>query len=63
MFWVLVAPELVLLWAARQWKVAGEIRNLYNDRSWLGLYVIGFPTVLSLLTASQRRHKNHSAKS
>ena len=32
MFWTLVAPELVILWAARQWAVAGIIRDVYNNR-------------------------------
>jgi hypothetical protein len=29
-FWTIVAPELVLAWAVRQWFAAREIRNIYN---------------------------------
>lgn len=31
MFWTIVAPELVLAWAVRQWFAAREIRNIYNQ--------------------------------
>jgi len=31
MFWMIVAPELVLAWAVRQFFVAKEIRDTYND--------------------------------
>jgi hypothetical protein len=30
MFWTIVAPELVLAWAVRQWFAAKEIRDIYN---------------------------------
>jgi hypothetical protein len=30
MFWTIVAPELVLAWAVRQWFAAREIRDIYN---------------------------------
>ena len=32
MFWTIVAPELVLAWAVRQWFAAKEIRDMYNKR-------------------------------
>ena|SRR6266545_4631314 len=32
MFWTVVAPELVLAWAVRQWFAAKEIRDIYNER-------------------------------
>jgi len=32
MFWMIVAPELVLAWAVRQFFAAREIRDMYNDR-------------------------------
>ncbi len=32
MFWMIVAPELVLAWAVRQWFAAREIRDAYNER-------------------------------
>jgi len=36
MFWTIVAPELVLGWAVRQWFAAREIRDFYNRHpSWL----------------------------
>src|SRR6266545_3107562 len=31
LFWVVVAPELVLAWAARQWAAAREIAKIYNN--------------------------------
>ncbi len=31
MFWTIVAPELVLAWAVRQWFGAREIRDIYNQ--------------------------------
>jgi len=31
MFWTIVAPELVLAWAVRQWFAAREIKNIYNS--------------------------------
>ncbi len=31
-FWMIVAPELVLAWAVRQWFAAREIRDAYNER-------------------------------
>ena len=30
MFWTIVAPELVLAWAVRQWFAAREITDIYN---------------------------------
>lgn len=30
MFWTIVAPELVLAWAVRQWFSATEVRDIYN---------------------------------
>jgi len=30
MFWTIVAPELILGWAVRQWFAAKEIRDFYN---------------------------------
>lgn len=30
MFWAIVAPELVVVWAAQQWLAATEIRDTYN---------------------------------
>ena len=32
MFWTVVAPELVLAWAVRQWFAAKEVRDIYNER-------------------------------
>ena len=32
MFWMIVAPELVLAWAVRQFFAAREIRDVYNRR-------------------------------
>ena len=32
MFWALIAPELILAWAVRQWFAASHIRDLYNKR-------------------------------
>ena len=32
MFWMIVAPELVLAWAVRQSFAAREIRDTYNER-------------------------------
>lgn len=31
MFWTIVAPELVLAWAVRQWFAARKIRDIYNQ--------------------------------
>ena len=31
MFWMIIAPELVLAWAARQFFAAKEIRDVYNE--------------------------------
>jgi len=31
LLWVIVAPELVLAWAARQWAAARAIAKIYND--------------------------------
>src|SRR6266498_2298247 len=31
MFWTIVAPELILAWAVRQWYAAKEVRNIYNE--------------------------------
>ena len=31
MFWALVAPELVLVWSAKQWYAAGKIADHYNE--------------------------------
>jgi len=38
MFWMIVAPELVLAWAVRQFFAAREIRDTYNERhpGWCG---------------------------
>ncbi len=30
MFWTIIAPELVLAWAVRQWFAAWEIRDTVN---------------------------------
>ena len=32
MFWTIVAPEILLAWALRQWFAAMTIRNLYNEK-------------------------------
>ena len=32
MFWMIIAPELVLAWAVRQFFAAREIRDTYNGR-------------------------------
>ena len=32
MFWMIIAPELVLAWAVRQFFAAREIRDVYNER-------------------------------
>jgi len=32
MFWALVVPELVLVWSAKQWFVAGKIADFYNAK-------------------------------
>ena len=32
MFWTIVAPELVLAWAVRQWFAGKEVRDVYNKR-------------------------------
>jgi hypothetical protein len=32
MFWMIIAPELVLAWAVRQFFAAREIRDEYNHR-------------------------------
>ena len=32
MFWMIVAPELVLAWAVRQYFGAKDIRDTYNER-------------------------------
>src|SRR6266511_3150933 len=32
MFWMIVAPELVLAWAVRQYFAAREIRDTFNER-------------------------------
>ena len=31
LFWVIITPELVLAWAARQWVAAREIAKIYNN--------------------------------
>jgi len=31
MFWAVVAPEVVVAWAVRQWFAAGEIADIYNE--------------------------------
>jgi len=36
MFWMIIAPELVLAWAVRQFFAAREIINLYNKSSHVG---------------------------
>ena len=36
MFWMIVAPELVLAWAVRQFFAAKDIRDMYNKRK--GVY-------------------------
>ena len=33
MFWMIVAPELVLAWAIRQFFAARKIRDKYNERT------------------------------
>jgi len=30
LFWTVIAPELILAWAVRQWFAAREIRDIYN---------------------------------
>jgi len=30
MFWSIIAPELILAWAVRQWFAAREVRDSYN---------------------------------
>jgi len=30
MFWTIIAPELILAWAVRQWYAAWEIRDAVN---------------------------------
>ena len=30
MFWIIIAPELILAWAVRQWFAAWEIRDMVN---------------------------------
>jgi len=30
MFWMIIAPELVLAWAVRQFFAAKDIRDIYN---------------------------------
>ena len=37
MFWTIVAPELILGWAVRQWFAAKEIRDLYNKHRPYGM--------------------------
>ena len=32
MFWMIIAPELVLAWAVRQFFAARKIRDIYNER-------------------------------
>ncbi|TFK41678.1 hypothetical protein BDQ12DRAFT_678335 [Crucibulum laeve] len=34
MFWALLSPELVILWALRQWRSAKLLENRYKDRGW-----------------------------
>jgi len=31
MFWMIIAPELVLAWAVRQFYAAKDIRDAYNN--------------------------------
>ena len=49
MFWMIVAPELVLAWAVRQFFAAKDIRDTYNE-SHPGEY----STVVSLQRADTR---------
>jgi len=37
MIWTIIAPELILAWAVRQWFAAWEIRDIVNgsDEGWL----------------------------
>ena len=37
MFWTVIAPELILAWAVRQWFAAREIRDIYNR--YRGVYI------------------------
>ena len=37
MFWTIVAPELILGWAVRQWFAAKETRDLYNKHRPYGM--------------------------
>ncbi|KAF8879084.1 hypothetical protein CPB84DRAFT_1793593 [Gymnopilus junonius] len=34
MTWTIIAPELIILWAARQWYGARKIAQKYGDRGW-----------------------------
>jgi len=38
MFWMVVAPELVLAWAVRQFFAAKHVRDTYNERK--GVYQV-----------------------
>jgi hypothetical protein len=42
-FWALIVPELVLVWSAKQWYVAGKIADTYNDRGEMGRNNQRFP--------------------
>ena len=48
MFWAVVAPEVVVAWAIRQWFAAGEIADIYNKHK--GQFVVLRVDVTVLLT-------------
>ena len=42
MFWMLIAPELILVWAVRQWSAAKKIADIYNEARCQGLVIDAF---------------------
>jgi len=42
MFWTIVAPELILAWAVRQWLAARRIRDIFNQARKFGVYYLSF---------------------
>ena len=43
MFWAVVAPEVVVAWAVRQWFAAGDIADIYNEHKGHFLFSMCMP--------------------
>ena len=57
MFWMLIAPELILAWAVRQWFAAKKIADVYNEARCQGLSSVRF-----LQAASDSYYRNSEAR-